>query len=64
MASKRKVAKLKPCPFCGHKRIRRWGWSVWHWFVCRNCQATTRGAATLARAIEKWNRRTTRAKAR
>jgi len=52
-----KRAKLKPCPFCGHERINKFGMNIWFWNVCDNCVATTRGAKTRRQANKNWNTR-------
>lgn len=55
---------LKPCPFCGSKRIikgcvdnRLLGWGEAHNLMCRRCGVSTKDFATKEEAIEAWNRR-------
>ena len=54
------MTKLKPCPFCGGKAIKK-NYSndgfVITFIFCSNCPAQTRPYLSEETAIEEWNRR-------
>lgn len=55
------MTELKPCPFCGSKKIRIWTCnetiSDSAWCQCESCLVSTSEEDTDEEAIEAWNRR-------
>ena len=55
------MEELKPCPFCGGKKIRVYGKENFRtcspWVQCESCLASTSAEDTEKEAIEAWNRR-------
>lgn len=49
--------ELKPCPFCGSKRIGISSNGKVYVAVCTNCKASTNLAARKEDAIYLWNKR-------
>ena len=51
------MAELKPCPFCGGRKLSVHGWSNQYWVECYSCETEGPSGETQDEAIESWNRR-------
>ena len=49
--------KLKPCPFCGSKRIEAHNVGWW-WCICQDCKAQGPFRMLENTAVDAWNSRT------
>jgi len=49
------MENLKPCPFCGSKKIHIYG--MLHIVECKECRASISAKFTTGEAIKAWNRR-------
>jgi Lar family restriction alleviation protein len=50
---------LKPCPFCGSNNVKKDNFSFGYCVMCTDCGCRTDNENTEAKAIARWNRRTT-----
>jgi Lar family restriction alleviation protein len=49
------ASKLKPCPFCGSKRLEICRGHTWAFVKCLDCKALGPEYMTVNQAVEKWN---------
>ena len=53
------MAELKPCPFCGGRKLAVNGWCEQYWVTCSECETEGPSGETQTEAKEAWNRRAT-----
>ena len=53
----KKMAELKPCPFCGGKARQYDGKTDFHGVTCQKCSCKVFGYASAGAATRAWNRR-------
>lgn len=49
--------ELKPCPFCGSKRIKAHDVGEGWWCICQDCKAQGPFKMLENTAVDAWNRR-------
>ena len=47
---------LKPCPFCGSKRIKAHNVGWWWWCICQDCKAQGPFRMLENTDVDAWNR--------